>query len=194
MSLRLLPLRPVLTAVAVPVLLLAVACSPSPPEASAERYPTADLDRFHRQHLSFGSCAGYATTPADEKLLAAPGLRCARLAAPLAYATPGGEEARIAVLRVPARGTSKGPLLLNSGGPGGSDPHLGGERRLSQYAGFQSSFDTMAAACAKDESCPLGTGPERATEAFQALARPLLDAPIAYGDGPRSATATSSTP
>ncbi|MFF8963016.1 alpha/beta hydrolase [Streptomyces globisporus] len=323
MSLRLLPLRPVLTAVAVPVLLLAAACSPSPPEASAAKTPAADLDRFHRQDLSFGSCEGYATTPADEKLLAAPGLQCARLAVPLDYATPNGEEARIAVLRVPARGTSKGPLLLNSGGPGGSgqnfaaqtaialaaspvtenfdligfdprgagasepsihcfdprdhmageartefvltagrfsaqdsralvdqcsrgsggekalkavgtrdtvqdmdilrsalgggklnflgqsygtrigalyaqkypqqvramvldgavDPHLGGERRLSQYAGFQSAFDRMAAACAKDESCPLGTDPERATEAFQAIARPLLDEPIAYGDG-----------
>ncbi|MFK0213568.1 hypothetical protein [Streptomyces sp. NPDC090298] len=39
---------------------------------------------------------------------------------PLVYTGPDGEEARIAVPRVPARGTSKGPLLLNSGGPGGS--------------------------------------------------------------------------
>ncbi|MFF4854716.1 alpha/beta hydrolase [Streptomyces rubiginosohelvolus] len=311
---------------AVPVVLLIGACGPTDPEASEQKRssaPATELDRFYQQDLAFGSCDGYATTTADKQLFAAPGLQCARLKVPLDYAAPQGGTARLAVLRVPARGTSKGPLVLNSGGPGGTgqnfaaqtgvalakspvtenfdligfdprgvgatepsihcfddtdrlagdvrtefvltagtfsekdtarlvdrcargsggeetlgtvstrdtvrdmdvlrsalgggklnflgqsygtrigalyaekypqhvramvldgavDPHLGGERRLSQYAGFQRSFDEMAAACSEDAKCPLGTDPEQATETFNRIARPLLDEPLAYGRG-----------
>ncbi|MDJ1645277.1 alpha/beta hydrolase [Streptomyces pakalii] len=326
MSLPPLPRRSLLTAAAVSVTLLAGGCSSSPQDDSPEQASAArpaDLDRFHQQKLAFGSCKDYATTPADEKLFATPGLQCARLDVPLDYGSPDGEKAQIAVLRVPARGTSKGPLVLNSGGPGGTgqnfaaqtgialakspvtenfdligfdprgvgatkpsvhcftpedrrtgkartefvltagnfsakdsqaladkcsrgsggdktlkavstrdtvqdmeilrsalgaeklnflgqsygtrigalyaqkypkrvramvfdgavDPHLGAERRLSQYAGFQASFDKMAAACTKSKDCPLGSDPERATKVFNDLARPLLAKPITYGQG-----------
>ncbi|MEV6594907.1 alpha/beta hydrolase [Streptomyces acidicola] len=66
---------------------------------------------------------------------------------------------------------------------GAVDPHLGSERRLSQYAGLQRSFDQMAADCATRPKCPLGQEPERATENFQKIARQLLDKPVPYGDG-----------
>ncbi|MFD5893163.1 alpha/beta hydrolase [Streptomyces sp. NPDC060366] len=312
-----------------PLLLLAGACSPSTSDASPQSKvstkPPSELDRFYEQDLRFGSCKGYGTTPADEKAFADPRFRCARLDVPLDYSAPEGEAAQIAVLRVPARGKPKGPLLLNSGGPGGTgqnfaaqtdaalakspvterfdlvgfdprgvgaskpaiscfskgdylagnvrtelvltagrfseddtkklvgkcargsggeqnlgsvstrdtvrdmdilrsalggkkmnflgqsygtrigalyaeqfpgnvrsmvldgavDPHLGSERRLSQYSGFQRSFDKMAAACALGEDCPLGTDPKRATKEFQKIARPLLDKPLTYGQGKR---------
>jgi pimeloyl-ACP methyl ester carboxylesterase len=66
---------------------------------------------------------------------------------------------------------------------GAVDPDLGIERRLSQYAGFQRSFEAMAADCATRPDCPLGTDPARATETFQNIVRPLLDQPAPAGDG-----------
>ncbi|MEV6279606.1 hypothetical protein [Nocardia sp. NPDC051832] len=39
------------------------ACTESEPE------PTAQLQRFYDQKLSFGPCSGYATTLADDKVI-----------------------------------------------------------------------------------------------------------------------------
>lgn len=318
--------RSVATAVALPLLLVLVACAqPSPPPPSSAPAP-AELGRFYDQELAFGPCAGYATTGADEQLFASdPRFECARLEVPLDYADPGGATARVAMLRVPARGESMGSLLLNSGGPGGTgmnfaavvagtlaqspiterfdligfdprgvgattpaidcftdeqvragdaqseflisagtlsaegarqlvetcaqrsggeralasvatrdsvrdmdvlrgalgeeqlnffgqsygtrvgafyaaqypqrvramvldgavDPRLGlVDRRLSQYAGFQRSFEQMAADCATRPDCPLGPDPARATQVFQDIARPLLDRPLPTESGP----------
>ncbi|MGX6607886.1 alpha/beta fold hydrolase [Micromonosporaceae bacterium Da 78-11] len=101
----------------IPLLLALSACSPS---AEGEQAKPADLAQFYSQKLAFGPCEGYATTAADKKLFAAgKSLECARLRVPLDYGDPDGATAQIALLRVPARGTSMGSLLLNSGGPGG---------------------------------------------------------------------------
>ncbi|MFD3521637.1 alpha/beta hydrolase [Streptomyces sp. NPDC058653] len=295
------------------------AASPSPDSGS----PSAGLDGFYGQKLSFGACADYATTKADEEIFTAPGLECARLKVPLDYGQPHGPTGEVALLRVPARGKAKGSLVLNPGGPGGPglsfaaltakalakspltehfdlvgfdprgvgatkpaiscftdkeylagdtqtefvlaageyteqdsqaltdkcakasggpenlaavssrdsvrdmdilraalgddklsflgqsygtrigalyaeafpenvralvldgavDPQLGGERRLSQYAGFQRSFEVMAADCATQKGCPLGDDPKKATQEFHKIARPLLDRPVPYGEG-----------
>ncbi|WP_072806174.1 alpha/beta fold hydrolase [Rhodococcoides yunnanense] len=67
---------------------------------------------------------------------------------------------------------------------GAVDPQLGtAERRLTQYAGFQRSFDQMAAFCAGTPDCPLGNDPAEATRAFQDTLRPLIDRPIIAPDG-----------
>ncbi|WP_067657345.1 alpha/beta hydrolase [Nocardia harenae] len=64
------------------------------------------------------------------------------------------------------------------------DPRLGtDERRITQYTGFQRSFEAMAAACAATPDCPLGPDPARATTVFQELTRPLLDRPVTIADG-----------
>ncbi|MFJ6019060.1 alpha/beta hydrolase [Nocardiopsis alba] len=52
------------------------------------------------------------------------------------------------------------------------------ESRVNAYAGFQEAFDKMAASCATDADCPLGTDPTRATAEFQEIVRPLRDAPV----------------
>ncbi|CAN5699703.1 alpha/beta hydrolase [soil metagenome] len=57
---------------------------------------------------------------------------------------------------------------------GAIDPNQGTlERRVSAYAGFQRSFDQMAAFCASQVDCPLGDDPDRATEVFHQIVRPL---------------------
>jgi hypothetical protein len=68
---------------------------------------------------------------------------------------------------------------------GAVDPRLGlVERRLSQFAGFQRSFEQMAADCATRPDCPLGPDPARATQVFQDIGRPLLDRPLPIESGP----------
>ncbi len=313
--------RPSLAIVALLLIAVGACARPAAPPPDA-----AELARFYDQELSFGPCAGYATTGADEKLFAGdPRFECARLEVPLDYADPDGATAQVAMLRAPARGASMGSLLLNSGGPGGPgmnfaavvagalaqspvterfdligfdprgvgattpavdchsdeqlragtapqneflvsagtlsedgarqlveacaqrsggeqalaaiatrdtvrdmdvlraalgeeqlnffgqsygtrvgafyaaeypqrvramvldgaiDPRLGlVDRRLSQWAGFQRSFDQMAADCATRPACPLGPDPAAATRVFQDIVRPLLDPPVDGGPG-----------
>jgi pimeloyl-ACP methyl ester carboxylesterase len=56
------------------------------------------------------------------------------------------------------------------------------DRSVDQAAGFQNAFDAFAAECARQQrNCPLGTDPTKATAAFQALTRPLIDKPLAVG-------------
>ncbi|SIR63014.1 alpha/beta hydrolase [Williamsia sterculiae] len=67
---------------------------------------------------------------------------------------------------------------------GAIDPGLGtAERRIILHRGFQRSFDLMAASCAKQADCPLGTDPGRSTEEFQKITRPLLTNPVPAGGG-----------
>jgi pimeloyl-ACP methyl ester carboxylesterase len=47
------------------------------------------------------------------------------------------------------------------------------ERRVDAYGGFQRSFEQMAAFCAGQPDCPLGTDPAKATEVFHGIVRPL---------------------
>nr|WP_221379065.1 alpha/beta hydrolase [Actinoplanes polyasparticus] len=66
---------------------------------------------------------------------------------------------------------------------GAFDPGLGTiERRLGAYGGFQRAFTVMAAACAKDAKCPLGTDPKAWTSTFQDILQPLRDKPVPAGD------------
>ncbi|WP_251151998.1 alpha/beta hydrolase [Cellulosimicrobium sp. Marseille-Q4280] len=296
------------------------ACSP-PADVTPTTSGTAALERYYEQELVWTACgADHAGTDDDEKLMATvAGAECARLSVPLDYDDPEGDVASVAVLRVPARGESRGPMVINPGGPGGSgvtgaiitaaglaespitesfdvvgfDPrgvgatrpaadcysdeeadagtvplgsqgttvafteddtraimekcaersggmkaltHMGTrdtardmdvlraalgqdeltyfgqsygtrlgvvyaemfpervramlldggrdsregtfESRVNAYAGFQGAFDEMAASCATQESCPLGTDPQQATARFQEIVRPLRDRPV----------------
>jgi len=56
------------------------------------------------------------------------------------------------------------------------------DRTVKQSAGFQQAFVAYATDCAKKPNCPLGTDPAKATAAFQTLARPLIDKPLAVGN------------
>jgi Predicted hydrolases or acyltransferases (alpha/beta hydrolase superfamily) len=55
------------------------------------------------------------------------------------------------------------------------------DRVVKQNAGFQQAFEAYATDCAKQPTCPVGTDPAKATTAFQALTRPLIDKPLVVG-------------
>ncbi|WP_198418694.1 alpha/beta fold hydrolase [Cryobacterium lactosi] len=67
---------------------------------------------------------------------------------------------------------------------GAIDPRADGEgQRLATFEGLQRSFEQLAAHCAQSADCPLGTDPKFATENFQQLVQPLVQAPVPAGDG-----------
>jgi pimeloyl-ACP methyl ester carboxylesterase len=56
---------------------------------------------------------------------------------------------------------------------------------VGQGQGFGKAFGEFAKWCAARQDCALGTDPAGATKAFQDLVRPLIDNPVAVGDGRR---------
>lgn len=64
------------------------------------------LEEFYSQKVDWTSC---------EK-----GFQCANIKVPLDYAKPEAGSIAIAAIRLPSRGTKKGSLLVNPGGPGAS--------------------------------------------------------------------------
>ncbi|MGW3949463.1 alpha/beta hydrolase [Streptomyces sp. NPDC004752] len=91
------------------------------PAVAAPATGTGDpLARFHHQRLTWQSCL---QGPDDDigKDLQEAGARCADVTVPLNYDDPGGRTITVAISRIRATDTAYrvGPLLLNSGGPGG---------------------------------------------------------------------------
>lgn len=315
------------TAVAAALIAVLAACAPpgGVPADDPRNQEVVALDQFEDQELDWGSCADFAITALDEEYFPlVPEAECSRLTVPLDYADPNGDTASVAVVRIPARGESMGPLLFNPGGPGGAgligtigastlmtesaiterfdlvgfdprgvgatepavdcglsdgsaeaaallskmgtafsplteddtkalvarcaegsggldalantgtrttakdmdilraalgekqlsflgqsygtrlgavyaeefpenvramildgafDPNLGSkERLLASYVGFQTAFESMAAFCATQADCPLGTDPNAATAALQDLLQPLGENPVPAGD------------
>ncbi|WP_280828183.1 alpha/beta hydrolase [Mycobacterium sp. OTB74] len=76
--------------------------------------PTS-LQAYYEQAPNWGSCEAFIGDTAD-----LPTARCATVSVPVDYANPGGPQAKLAVIRVPASGPRQGVLLVNPGGPGAS--------------------------------------------------------------------------
>lgn len=74
---------------------------PNPPPAAAPQ--------------KWSSCSQFLT---DTRAL--PTAQCTTVAVPVDYNNPGGAQAKLAVIRVPASGQRIGSMLVNPGGPGGS--------------------------------------------------------------------------
>lgn len=113
------PRRPRAAVAAVVTLTLLAACKPG---AEAEDGSARALDRFYDQELAFEACEPPPSSGVDKAKKPWPKAEyeCARLEVPLNYDEPDGKTARIAVLRVAARGEQEpvGSLVLNPGGPG----------------------------------------------------------------------------
>lgn len=104
-------------------LTILAACSSGASEGSTPGEGDEPLEDFYAQELEFGDCAEYALSDTDTQIFAlAPTAECARLAVPMDYEEPDGEQMQIAVLRIPAQGEDAdriGSLVMNPGGPGG---------------------------------------------------------------------------
>lgn len=103
--------------------LLLSACTPAPPSPESSS-SGVDLETYLQQSLDWGQCTGTATNSAEAELFANPNLECASVEVPIDYDKPDGNQAQIALLRIPATGESEGSVLVNPGGPGGSGTSL----------------------------------------------------------------------
>jgi pimeloyl-ACP methyl ester carboxylesterase len=94
------------------VLLAVVATPPAgaTPESDADQTPGLMVPQ-----LSWGSCDQFLGNTNHT-----PSARCTTVPVPIDYDNPGGAQAQIAVIRIPATGPRIGALLINPGGPGGS--------------------------------------------------------------------------
>jgi pimeloyl-ACP methyl ester carboxylesterase len=77
--------------------------------AAVEIAPTAHAT------LTWGSCTRFLEHPGD-----VPAAQCTTVPVPIDYDNPGGGQAQLAVIRIPATGPRIGALLVNPGGPGAS--------------------------------------------------------------------------
>jgi len=84
---------------------------PGPDETPAPAPPWALVPG-----LTWGGCGQFLGNHSDVPA----GARCANVPVPVDYDAPGGGQAKLAVIRVPATGQRIGSLLVNPGGPGGS--------------------------------------------------------------------------
>ncbi|WP_399881549.1 alpha/beta hydrolase [Streptomyces sp. BBFR51] len=79
--------------------------------AAIARDTGPDLSRFYDQKITWSACEGMEM-PKD--------LQCGKVTVPLDYERPKGKTLDVALARYRATGDSRGSVLLNFGGPGGS--------------------------------------------------------------------------
>ena len=97
-----------------------------PPATAA---PTPDLSRYYAQHLTWKGCGG--------------SFECTTLTVPLDYAKPGGQDIRLAVIRLKASGKRLGSLLVNPGGPGASGVASARAARVQFGEPLRETFDIV---------------------------------------------------
>ncbi len=101
-------------------LLLSGPCAVVPPTAGATPEPGAGQTPGPSAPSAavpqgWGSCGQFVSDTSD-----IPAALCTTVSVPIDYNNPGGAQAKLAVIRIPATGQRIGSLLVNPGGPGGS--------------------------------------------------------------------------
>ncbi|MDR3655558.1 MAG: alpha/beta hydrolase [Mycobacterium sp.] len=89
------------------------------PEPGAGQTPAPAPPQAAAPGLNWGGC-GQFLTDAGQNAQVPNGARCSTVSVPVDYNAPGGAQAKLAVIRVPAKGKRIGSLLVNPGGPGAS--------------------------------------------------------------------------
>jgi len=98
------------------VVLTAVAPAHATPESDSGQTPGPAISQpTAAPLLTWGSCSRFVDDTGD-----IPSARCTMVPVPVDYDNPGGEQARLALIRIPASGPRIGSLLVNPGGPGAS--------------------------------------------------------------------------
>ncbi|MFF0833300.1 MULTISPECIES: alpha/beta hydrolase [unclassified Streptomyces] len=120
------------------------------PAAAADE-PRPGLSRFYKQKIAWAACDG-AGVPRD--------LQCGKVTVPLDYAHPGAGTLDLALARYRATGASRGSVLLNFGGPGGSGVHelaTGGKQFMDLTNGYDVvTFDPRGVGRSSPVSCGEG--------------------------------------
>jgi pimeloyl-ACP methyl ester carboxylesterase len=97
----------------------AVATTPvagATPESDAGPTPSSAVPQpSSAPQLTWGNCGRFLSHPDD-----VPSAQCTTVPVPVDYDNPGGAQAQLAVIRIPATGPRIGALLINPGGPGAS--------------------------------------------------------------------------
>ncbi|AXL93601.1 alpha/beta hydrolase [Streptomyces sp. CB09001] len=106
------------------------------------------LSRFYDQRIKWSACEG-TDMPKD--------LQCGKVTVPLDYARPRGGTLELALARYRATGDSRGSVLLNFGGPGGSgvsELAAGGKEFMHLTNGYDVvSFDPRGVGRSSPVSC-----------------------------------------
>ncbi|MEV5954972.1 alpha/beta hydrolase [Streptomyces sp. NPDC051987] len=92
-----------------------------------------DLTRFYRQKVRWAACAE-AELPKD--------MQCASVTVPLDYARPAAGTLDLALSRYRATGSSRGSVLLDFGGPGGSGVS-GLAQQGKDFMGLTNGYDVV---------------------------------------------------
>src|SRR5262249_26456895 len=87
----------------------------APPEPGAGQTPSPAPPVAAARPQGWAGCGQFLTDTSD-----VPTAQCTTLSVPVDYANPGGAQAKLAVIRVPATGRRMGSLLVNPGRPGPS--------------------------------------------------------------------------
>ncbi|WP_316767307.1 alpha/beta hydrolase [Streptomyces sasae] len=123
------------------------------PPAAAAGGGEPDLTRFYRQKARWAVCKD-VELPKD--------MQCAEVTVPLDYARPAEGTIDLALSRYRATGKSRGSVLLNFGGPGGSGVSqlgLAGKDFMSLTNGYDVvGFDPRGVGRSSPVSCGEGTG------------------------------------
>ena len=85
------------------------------PEPGAGQTPSPAPPPVAAPPQNWGGCGQFQIDTSD-----IPTARCTTVSIPVDYNNPGGAQAKLAVIRVPAAGQRIGSLLINPGGPGAS--------------------------------------------------------------------------
>ena len=83
------------------------------PEPGAGQTPSPAPPAAAARPQYWGSCSQFLTDTSD-----VPTAQCTTVSVPVDYANPGGAQAKLAVIKVPATGRRIGSLFVNPGGPG----------------------------------------------------------------------------
>ncbi|MFD7466972.1 alpha/beta hydrolase [Streptomyces tendae] len=116
--------------------------------AAATRDAGPGMSRFYDQKVKWSACEG-TDMPKD--------LQCGKVTVPLDYARPGGRTLDVALARYRATGDSRGSVLLNFGGPGGSGVNelaVGGKEFMHLTNGYDVvTFDPRGVGRSSPVSC-----------------------------------------
>src|SRR4029077_8706886 len=109
------------------------------PEPGAGQTPSPAPPPVAAPPQNWGGCNQFQIDTSD-----VPTAKCTTVSVPVDYNNPGGAQAKLAVIRIPATGQRIGSLLVNPGGPGAPAVDMAaGLARALDGSEIRSHFDLV---------------------------------------------------